>query len=81
LPEKKFKCQPNKKEISCLILEEFPREVSEAAIEILIAKDDQERKARLESDSETETSKLKEDLKRLEDKLDKVMTALRIKTT
>ena len=60
-------------------LNEFPREITSSAIQIIVEKEEQERKARLESNAENEAQELKKDMKKLEQKLNKIMNALRIK--
>ena len=60
-------------------LTEFPREITSAAIQIIIEKEEQDRKARLELSAENEALELKKDMKKFEQKLNKIMNALRIK--
>lgn len=60
--------------MSCLPLNGFPREITSAAIHILIDKEEQERKAKF-----TTQNDLQEDIKRLEQKLDIIMDALKLK--
>ena len=64
--------------MSCLSLNEFPRDITNAAVQILNSKAEHERLALIEANAENETSELKKDMQRLEDKLDKIMNALRI---
>ena len=79
LKEKTVKTHPNRKSVSCLNLNDFPREITNAAIQILNSKAENERLARIEANAENETTtELKKDIQRLEDKLDKIMNALRI---
>ena len=73
-----MKSCPNKKSVSCLSLNEFPRDITNAAVQILNSKAENERLALIEANAENETSELKKDMQRLEDKLDKIMNALRI---
>ena len=73
-----MKSCPNKKSVSCLSLNEFPRDITNAAVQILNSKAEHERLALIEANAENETSELKKDMQRLEDKLDKIMNALRI---
>ena len=73
-----MKSYPNNKRVSCLSLNEFPREITNAAINILNSKAEHERLAMIEATAENETTELKKDMQRLEDKLDKIMNALRI---
>ena len=79
LPDKIKECNPNKQRTSCMSLTEFPREITTAAIQIIIEKEEQDRKARLELSAENEAQELKKDMKKLEQKLNKIMNALRIK--
>ena len=46
-------------------LTEFPREITTAAIQIIIEKEEQDRKARLELSAENEAQELKNDMKKL----------------
>ena len=79
LKEKTVKTHPNKKSVSCLNLNDFPREITNAAIQILNSKAENDRLAIIEANAENETTaELKKDMQRLEDKLDKIMNALRI---
>ena len=79
LPDKVKECNPNKQRTSCMSLTEFPREITSAAIQIIIEKEEQDRKARLELSAENEAQELKKDMKKIEQKLNKIMNALRIK--
>ena len=90
LPDKVKECNPNKQRTSCMSLTEFPREITSAAIQIIIEKEEQDRKARLELSAENEAlelkkdmkkfeQELKKDMKKFEQKLNKIMNALRIK--
>ena len=79
LKEKTVKTHPNRKSVSCLNLNDFPREITNAAIQILNSKAENDRLAIIEANAENETTaELKKDIQRLEDKLDKIMNALRI---
>ena len=79
LKEKTVKTHPNRKSVSCLNLNDFPREITNAAIQILNSKAENDRLAIIEANAENETTaELKKDMQRLEDKLDKIMNALRI---
>ena len=79
LPDKVKECNPNKQRTSCMSLTEFPREITSAAIQIIIEKEEQDRKARLELSAENEAQELKKGMKKFEQKLNKIMNALRIK--
>ena len=76
LPDKKAKSYPNKKTMSCLSLDEFPREINTAAIQILIQKENNARKAELESNDDDES--VKNQLKKLEVQLNLIMTSLKL---
>ena len=60
-------------------MNEFPREITSSAIQIIVDKEEQERKFRLETSAANEAQELKKDMQRLELKLNKIMQALRIK--
>ena len=55
-------------------MNEFPREINSAAIQILIEKENAARKAELEEDD------VKVQLKKLEDQLQQIMVALKLPT-
>ena len=61
--------------MSCLSLDEFPREINSAAIQILIQKENMARKAELESDDD---ESVKNQLKKLEAQLNLIMTSLKL---
>ena len=79
LPDKIKEYSPNKKMAPCMSLTELPREITSSAIQIIIEKEEQDRRARLELSAENEAQELKKDMKKLENKLNKIMNALRIK--
>ena len=80
LKEKTHKSEPNKNGLTCLRPNEFPREISNSAIKILIAKAEEERLSLIKDpkEVENENSQLKKDVQRLEEKLNKILNALRI---
>ena len=74
-----MKTHPNRKSVSCLNLNDFPREITNAAIQILNSQAENDRLAMIEANAGNETTaELKKDMQRLEEKLDKIMNALRI---
>ena len=75
LSDKKAKSCPNKKTMSCLSLDEFPREINSAAIQILIQQENIARKTELESDDD---QSIKNQLKKLEAQLNLIMTSLKL---
>jgi hypothetical protein len=79
LKEKTVKTHPNRKSVSCLNLNDFPREITNAAIQILNSRAENDRLAMIEANAENKTTtEFKKDMQRLEEKLDKIMNALRI---
>ncbi len=78
LQEKQKKFEPNKDLASCCGKGELPREICNELIKILIAKEKMNRQKIEEESQVNETIELKKDIKRIEDKLNKILTALKL---
>ena len=74
LPDKKAKSCPNKRNASCISMNEFPREINSAAIQIIV---DKENSARKESEMENEDDdSIKNQLRKLQDQLNSIALKL-----
>lgn len=80
LKDKSVKFSPNKYDHSCLNKNGFPREITQAAIKILIEKENQERQ-NLEDNTAADNNKVEElqkDIQRLEQKINSLMKAFNV---